>query len=288
MFSERSWIQKLLFLKAALAGGGSAIERTAIGNPLTFQTDLARPLKSLLIPFTPVQSGTGDPSPQNIRPIVPWNGLKVYHSGADTSNPTETDISFPSPVYGGTLDVVSGVLTVEYVTVDLGSLSWTYDRGRFYTNGLSNVIKRGSSARRLVMYCPIFLCISDGRSQANVPDMSIYEGGNGNVFIHDSDYTDKDTFKEAMDGIVLCYPIATPQEITLTPEQITALVGDNTIWSDADGSMTCVYLVSESFAENHPISGGLGSGLLGSGIGSGSEDPGEDQPEDPENPEGGE
>ena len=340
-------LKRLLLPKLAAGGGGSApVQETATGNPLTFLTDLAKPLKSLLIPFSPVQSGTGDPSPDNIRPILPWDGLTVWQNGADVPitwdvesdgkyigadgsigqsssfhysdllpvtqgeyrytftasgfatnrntrihgynssgewveqlayestqngtynidftvpvgisyirisnaknvtnesviNVTETDISFASPVYGGKLDVVSGVLTVEYVTVDLGSLSWNYNSDRFYTTGLANVIKRGASARRLVMYCSIFLCISDGRSQANVPDMSMYEGGNGNVFIHDSDYTDKDTFKEAMDGIALCYPLATPQTVQLTAEQITALIGDNTIWSDADGSMTAVYL----------------------------------------------
>lgn len=350
-----SAIRKKAWTELAIGAGGAEIliEDTATGNPLTFITDISKPLKSLLIPFTPIQSGNGDPSPENIRPILPWNGLTVFGGGKNLFNKydpdvqlnkriatggtiigsqysqavtgfipvkegakyiinsfinenyfscfysekditkpvgaifgnnefpktapkgakylivtisnagidsfqievgttatayvpyapvTETDIVFPSHVYGGTLDVVSGVLTVEYVTVDLGSLSWTYNSDRFYTTGLANVIKRGASARRLVMYCPIFLCISDGRSQANVPDMSMYEGGNGNVFIHDSSYTDKDAFKEAMDGIVLCYPLAEPQTVQLTGEQITALVGNNTIWSDADGQLTAVYL----------------------------------------------
>ena len=52
---------KRLLALAALSGGAAPVERTATGNPLTFQTDLSKPLKSLLIPFTPVQSGTGDP-----------------------------------------------------------------------------------------------------------------------------------------------------------------------------------------------------------------------------------
>ncbi|MBO6012433.1 MAG: hypothetical protein J6P82_02805, partial [Bacteroidales bacterium] len=59
--------------------GGAVEEATATGNPLAFLTDLARPLKSLLIPFSPKQEGSGDPSPQNVRPIVPWNGLTVWN-----------------------------------------------------------------------------------------------------------------------------------------------------------------------------------------------------------------
>ena len=47
---------------------------------------------------------------------------------------------------------------------------------------------------------------------------------------------------DASTEIQVVYPLATPQEIQLTPEQITALVGDNTIWSDTNGENTVVYL----------------------------------------------
>lgn len=65
--------------------------------------------------------------------------------------------------------------------------------------------------------------------------------------------------------------------------EITALIGNNTIWSDADGSMTCVYLVSSKYAEEHPVGGlssGLGSGLLGSDPD--PDEPIEDQGDNPE------
>ena len=42
--------------------------------------------------------------------------------------------------------------------------------------------------------------------------------------------------------LVIAYELATPQQVQLTPEQITALVGDNTIWSDTNGENTVVYL----------------------------------------------
>jgi len=68
----------LLLLKA---GTGRLVEDTATGNPLTFNANVAKPLRSLLIPFTPVQSGTGDPSPDNVRPIAGITGLTAYHAG---------------------------------------------------------------------------------------------------------------------------------------------------------------------------------------------------------------
>ena len=42
--------------------------------------------------------------------------------------------------------------------------------------------------------------------------------------------------------VMVCAKLATPVEIQLTPTQITALVGNNTIWSDANGQLTAVFL----------------------------------------------
>ena len=52
----------------------------------------------------------------NICPISGWTGATISHSGADTTDPDEISITFPSEagtVYGGTLDVTNGVLTVD-------------------------------------------------------------------------------------------------------------------------------------------------------------------------------
>ena len=64
----------------ALAGG-KEVEDTATGNPLTFLTDLAKPLRSVLATWQPHQSGSGDPSPSNVRPVVGMDGVNVWHTG---------------------------------------------------------------------------------------------------------------------------------------------------------------------------------------------------------------
>ena len=58
-----------------------------------------------------------------------------------------------------------------------------------------------------------------------------------------TDETTIEAFKAwlAENPVTIAYMTATPQEIQLTPTQITALIGNNTIWSDADGSMTIEY-----------------------------------------------
>lgn len=63
-------------------------EYTIVGNPVSFNTNVAKPLKQLLIPFTPVQSGTGDPSPENVRPITGWTGVNVTRTGMNMLDPS--------------------------------------------------------------------------------------------------------------------------------------------------------------------------------------------------------
>lgn len=354
---NRTPLQRLLALSAMYAGPG-VVEETATGNPLVFSTSIANPLKSLLIPFTPKQTGSGDPSPSNIRPIVPWEGLKLSHTGKnlydktagntgvwwngkvlgaytdyrasdkipvvpnakytlsksatgqnqveyfdkngdylnqsvshfgtvvytitipsdvyfitfniantalDTAQfevgqtatayepykpVTETDIPFPSPVYGGTLDAVTGVLTVEWVmasfkrtvfgAVQEGALDY-----RQYTDSTLPVAKTdGSSWYNARREQKSNICVI-----ANPYSETSFGNLIGVVFSIDA-FQKKPTFRisDALyqsltdtDDIEFVYELATPQEITLTPQQIVALSGNNTIWSDADGTMTAVY-----------------------------------------------
>ena len=60
----------------------------ASGKPMTgeiasFEARKAAPLRSLTAEIRPVQSGSGDPSPDNIRPISGWTGAKVMRCGAN-------------------------------------------------------------------------------------------------------------------------------------------------------------------------------------------------------------
>lgn len=80
MLGKENWstYRKLLFTEIS---GGGLTEYTETGNPLSFNTNVAKALKSLLIPFTPTQSGTGDPSPTNVRPISGVSAVNVWQTG---------------------------------------------------------------------------------------------------------------------------------------------------------------------------------------------------------------
>ena len=48
----------------------------------TFNDGTSNPLKSLTASIVPVQSGSGDPSPSNVRPFSGWTGCKVGNLGS--------------------------------------------------------------------------------------------------------------------------------------------------------------------------------------------------------------
>ena len=78
------------------------------GLGVQFYSPITAPLISLTTDFKPVQSGSGDPAPDNVRPITGWTGINIYHSGEVPSNPTTYEVSWQDDVgtlYGGTLTI---------------------------------------------------------------------------------------------------------------------------------------------------------------------------------------
>lgn len=66
-------------------------KETATGNPAQFRTNIRAKLPKLIASIDPVQSGTGDPSSSNIRPITGWTGEMISVIGLnmfDVANAT--------------------------------------------------------------------------------------------------------------------------------------------------------------------------------------------------------
>lgn len=164
----------------------------------------------------------------------------------DLTTPTEThtlSIPFhdnsdnPITVYGGTLNVTSGELTVDRAMVDLGTLTWNYYLSRMYAR--INNIMVGTTK---------ILCSNYKTSQEHsftVPDGCITaQNGDNAIIIYDSNYTNKDAFKTAMNGVQLVYELATPQTYQLTPTQVSTLLGQNNIFADCGQILEGEYFVT--------------------------------------------
>ena len=231
---------------------------TAEGAIATF-TDGADnvPVKSLVVGINPVQSGEGDPSPTNVRPIDGWTGMTVNANG------TEIPISWESEagtVYGGSLDVTNGVLTVDMVMVDLGTLSWHANTNITQVDGTPIPVFRSNigaipskinSAGLSSQYIISPGSYANGMNNIRNNDNSAWVGctfwgqADARVVLRNDTYTDAEEFKTAMSGVQLVYELATPVTYQLTPTKVKSLLGQNNIWADT-GDTTVEYRADTS------------------------------------------
>ena len=244
-------LKKLLMWKAASGGPVTPlVEATASGNPATFVTDVARPLKSCTVPISYTQSGSGDPTPSNVRPISGRTGLSVYVSPA-LSGGTEYSVSWQSEagtVYGGTVDLVSGVLKITHRYLDVNS-----------TN-LPTLRKYGTQygawiAQYKLDECnqPLGVggsCISNRFSQATNSGPGRVNLASNNInlyFFLPEDEVAGGTIEGAWAWFEehptqLIYTLVTPQTVQINPKNIRAILGENNVWSDTSGTIELTYL----------------------------------------------
>lgn len=76
------------------------ITSTASGSIASFNSPGKVPINSLKVNMLPKQEGTGDPAPDNVRPITGWTGVTAYRTGknifninAPQANPSDTSAS---------------------------------------------------------------------------------------------------------------------------------------------------------------------------------------------------
>lgn len=179
---------------------------------------------------------------ENICPISAITGLSVYVSPTqDPDDATVYNVEWSTQagtVYGGTVDVVTGVLTVDKVCVNLGDYDWTYDSTYTrFQHTFTNI--KNQSARTLPMQCSALEPIYDGRAIGSVPDNAVYSGNSVVNIKYSAAGGNTTSFKTAMNGVQLCYPLGSPYTYQLTPQEIQALVGTNNVWSSSgDVSVT--------------------------------------------------
>ena len=152
----------------------------------------------------------------------------------------------PTTVYGGTVDVVNGTLTVDMAMVDLGTLNWTYVASwgsygsAFYTGNIRDLLKKPANDDTAAnCICTKYVNLSR-TALYRLNGKGIAINTNGDINIRETTYTDAATFKTAMSGVYLVYELANPITYSLTPQQIQTLLGRNNVWSD--GEVEVVYV----------------------------------------------
>lgn len=188
----------------------------------------------------PAQGGSGDPSPDNIRPILLNNTVQVGQT---------THLTLPETVYGGEVDAVSGEVAETWglVTFD-GTENWVVS-GKFldnktdwyYTlpkipNAVNAVPQKGNE---ICSHYPH----ADVSNNNNVQGCAIVLG-NIRVRWGDTIPNDADAWKAYLAAqkaagtpVQVAYKLATQTPFTATGAQpIPALAGMNTVLTDADSA----------------------------------------------------
>lgn len=256
------------------------------------------PIKSLICNIEPIQEGTGDPSPDNIRPISGRTGLSVvrtdinvwneewevgqYHASSNTVEKIPSSIHIrsknPIPVKPKTtyymnsagknvhLIVADADENVLYRTVTLNNgLFTTPDKGAFvYFNMASaygTTYKHDISInypRTDTGYHPYkgntysvnweteagtvyggTLDVVSGKLTVDSGYIASYNGeALPSTWISDRDVYASGTTPTI--GAQVVYELATPTEIQLTPQEVKTILDENNIWCDS-GDITVDY-----------------------------------------------
>lgn len=174
-------------------------------------------------------------------------------------------------VYGGTLDVVTGLLTVTHGIQDLGDLDWTYQSGstRFFSSGISASVKAPSSNGAVIdALCSQYKYMS--LDSLGIASIGCAVSNTKNVYIKNTAYTDPNALKTALSGVQFVYELATPITYQLTPQDITLIQNAlNYIWSNA-GPVTVevtegLRVTNPTLFDALPFLRVYGTGILGIG-----------------------
>lgn len=348
MFINWSPIRKLIWLKASGAIVPDLPWKTITGNPLSFIARTAHALKSCVVGIEPVQSGSGDPSPDNVRPISGFTGANVTRTGINIwdeqwesgsiggadGQPTPDDtrirsknfcaclpstqyycvnslgtlnvgfydanknyismsgnatnntfttpancrwfkirvvattyssgvsINYPASertyhasnvstvpitwnteagtVYGGTLDVTTGVLTVDRAMINMSTITgWNTDKTAQRCYKVLSQIAPASAASVVAdgLICNRFKSITADQIYAKIEGVAISVGSA--LQFHITGVTDDANMTAttisnyfANNSTDVVCKLATPQTYQLTAQQVSAIVGENNMWTD--------------------------------------------------------
>lgn len=216
--------------------------KTLSGNPISWEasdTEYLFPVVSL----EPKQAGSGDPSPENVRPISGYDSVTVTQS-KDEAQVKQITLTLPETIYGGTVDTVTGVGSKEYLLLELtGKEKWReYEyssKAGFYGINLLNTNYARTDG---ICNCGIITTNSVDIDGAyiwlGVNNTFIYfvdakrEFGVNNVAEWKSYLAAK---YDAGTPVTICYKLATPEPFQASGNQpLTSLLGYNTIYTNGD------------------------------------------------------
>lgn len=177
------------------------------------------------------------------------NNVSVNYPSTDTSyhayTGTTATIPFGQTVYGATLDVTTGVLTIDRAMIKLKDLSYeavgSGTSTRFQVYNFPQLKPTGSNTQLGKSVCTTYpVKIWNTLNQSDDCYM-VVNGSSSYMAIRDTNYSDATDFYNSLtDNDYMCYEMLTPTTIQLTPTEVKTLLGQNNIFADT-GSVSVKY-----------------------------------------------
>lgn len=196
-------------------------------------------IERLKVTFSPTQTGSGTPSPSNVRPIYGWGTIMA------SIGTVPVDISLGGTYYGGTVDLVSGTMTVTHsLVVYDGSSdeSWGVENS---TAGANFYIKVSDADSEDNLGGSQICNVAATRKSAGWVAGAFFISASKNLNLAIGNLISISTVSEfktwlTTHNVQLYYKLTTPQTISLSPQTILALRGQQTVTSPA-GSVEISY-----------------------------------------------
>ena len=148
---------------------------------------------------------------------------------------TSVTIDLDGTRYGGTLNVLTGEMTVDMVSV---TFDGSDDEGWLYNSGANGIFYKSIADMKIGFYMKGFCNWMPLTNSASVFGIRIGASDNS-IYCYQVTTTlpsinDLSTWKTylASNNLTVVYTLATPLTVQLTPSQISTLLGQNNLWAD--------------------------------------------------------
>lgn len=203
-----------------------ALEKTASGNPISLTGAAAAYAISNIMAIEPIQSGSGDPSPDNVRPISGISTATVETTnGEDTNTAT---ITFGQTVYGGSVNFNTGEVTVTHAVVDMGTLTYNPVGNNLFYVLMDSFGSKKSTENIIGLKASIY---NNGGilGIGQILDYMIASNSSNYFYVKDPRANTAVELVALISGETLYYELDTPVTLTLTPAELELLKGANTV-----------------------------------------------------------
>lgn len=227
---------------------------TASGNPATFSDGADDvPVKALTANIDVNQQGSGTPDFENPRLFTKITDVTVTRTDDNDENEETYTVSLEAAgggIYGGSLNVTTGELTVTHAFVEFvggtesWGISWSDTNPAFYLTVSTSIIADSSGDfRGLFSLFPGVNIWSGGGKGAEIET-----GSDTRIFVRYDDMPATTTawkqqlatWKEAGTPLQAVYKLKTPNTVQLAPAEVRTLLGGNKISADT-GDVSVTY-----------------------------------------------